>query len=296
MEGQDDKKLWKLIAPIILILIFFLIKEIWGSEILLFFQENKWMLLFGFITIILYISWLFPFFFIKHKQNLRRTWYCLFILGIVLIINDNGFDETQWQRYALLAGMFIFVDLALFLTPNIKRIAGTEIESINEMENINEEMKKAIIQTKSRSKQFTSILDSIATSPFGSQEWNEIEEYRVSLEAFLYSYGEMCRQDITVLRKENDLEFLSELGTSIGIELIEEQFNQLNEECIVQINNYIVLIPLTKLLHPVVIVIESQKDPVLQIDFDNIVNLSVIHSWYKKSAIQTENVVAQEQV
>ena len=56
------------------------------------------------LAVILYISWAFKDFFKNHKQNLRRTWYFFFIVGVVLLLNDTGFNVKEWQRYTLLAG------------------------------------------------------------------------------------------------------------------------------------------------------------------------------------------------
>ena len=107
------------------------------------------------------------------------------------MLNETGFDLNEWKRYTLLACMFIFVDLSLFLTPSIKKIGGAEMEQINEVESINDEMKKVIVQTQNRSLQFTDILDMLQISSFETQEWNEIESYQKSLEDFLYTYGEI---------------------------------------------------------------------------------------------------------
>ncbi|UQZ77682.1 sporulation protein SpoIISA [Niallia circulans] len=278
----SGKRILQIVLPIILIIVLFLVKLKWGNLIIDFINTNKWFLLIAFPAVILYISWTFKDFFKNHKQNFRRTWYFLFIVGIVLLLNHQGFNVKDWQRYTLLAGMFIFVDLTLFLTPSIKKIGGAEMEQINEVENVNEEMKKVIVQTQSRSLQFTDILDRMETSSFQTQEWNEIEGYRHSLEDFLYSYGETCRQVIIVFRKDNDNNFKQEVGTILGVNLNEEQIESINNKTVVHINKQKALIPYLDKLFPVVISIESEKEHVLDIDIDYIINLSLIHSWLKK--------------
>ena len=272
----------KIAIPIILVIVLFIIKKVWGDFILSFTQENKWIILTGFCGVILYISWAFKDFFKKNQQNLRKTWYFFFIVGVVLLLNDTGFDLNEWKRYTLLAGMFIFVDLSLFLTPSIKKIGGAEMEQINEVESINEEMKKVIVQTQNRSLQFTDILDMMQISSFETQEWNEIESYQKSLEDFLYTYGEICRQNITVLKKDNDNYFKQEVGTVLGVNLTKEQMQSINDKTIVFINEQTVIIPYLDKVFPVVISIESEKEPVLDIDIDHIINLSLIHSWLAK--------------
>lgn len=289
VENQQESNRWykkllnkKVLGPIILIIVLFLVKLLWGDSILSFTQKNKWFILIGFAAVILYISWAFEEFFKKHKQNLRRTWYFLFIIGVVLLLNHTGFNVQEWQRYTLLAGMFIFVDLALFLTPTIKKIGGAEMEQINDVESINEEMQKVIVQTQNRSLQFTDILDRMQISSFETQEWNELENYQESLEDFLYSYGETCRQNITVFKKNNDNFFRQEVGTILGVNMTDEQMNSINEKVVVHIDKHTVLIPYLEKIFPVVISIESEKEHVLDIDIDHIINLSMIHSWLKK--------------
>ncbi|WHY89900.1 type II toxin-antitoxin system SpoIISA family toxin [Neobacillus cucumis] len=275
----------KIIIPLILLIISFVVKKSWGSQILSFTQENKWLILVGVALIIIYTSWTFPKFFKKYNQNLRRTWYFFFIIGMILLLNQSGFDVKEWQRYTLLAGMFIFVDLALFLTPSIKKIGGAEMEPITEVESINEEMHKVITQTQNRNLQFTSILDSVKKSSFGTQEWQDAESYRDSLEDFLMAYGETCRQELTVFVKQDDGAFKQEIGTIIGVNLTEDQMKFLNEKKVVHIDKFTILVPYLKHTYPVVIAIVSEID-ILDIDIDHIINLSVIHTWVEKAQPQ----------
>ncbi len=288
-SSQEEHSKWysntmflKIIIPFILIIVLLIVKKVLGDLILSFTQETKWYILTGFCAVILYISWTFNDFFKKNQQNLRKTWYFFFIVGVVLMLNDTGFNVKEWPRYTLIAGMFIFVDLALFLTPSIKKIGGAEMEQVNEVESINEEMKKVIVQTQNRSLQFTDILDMMQISSFETQEWNEIESYQNSLEDFLYTYGVTCRQNITVFKKDDDSYFKQEVGTVLGVNLTIEQIQSVNEKIIVFINEHTVIIPYLDRVFPVVISIESEKEPVLDIDIDHIINLSLIHSWLAK--------------
>lgn len=275
----------KIIVPLILLFISIKVMKKWGNQILYYTQDNKWLILVGIALIIIYTSWTFPNFFKKHNQNLRRTWYFFFIVGMVLLLNQSGFDVKEWQRYTLLAGMFIFVDLALFLTPSIKKIGGAEMEPITEVESINEEMHKVITQTQNRNLQFTSILDSVKISSFGTQEWQDAESYRDSLEDFLMAYGETCRQELTVFVKEDNEVFKQEIGTIIGVNLTSEQLESLNEKKVVHIDKFTILVPYLKHTYPVVISIESEMD-ILDIDIDHVINLSVIHTWVEKERPQ----------
>ncbi|CAM5220267.1 hypothetical protein UACE39S_05893 [Ureibacillus acetophenoni] len=129
--------LTKITLPFVLLFCSILLNVLFGNQIISSIQDNKWSILITITFFILYTSWTFPEFFRKYNQNLRRTWYFFFILGSISLIYQSGFDIEEWQRYMLLAGMFIFVDLALFLTPSIKKIGGAEMEPIIEVESIN---------------------------------------------------------------------------------------------------------------------------------------------------------------
>lgn len=271
----------KIILPFVLLFCFFILTKVFGDQIISSMQDNKWSILIVITFFILYTSWTFPKFFRTYIQNLRRTWYFFFIVGIILLLYQSGFDLEEWQRYTLLAGMFIFVDLALFLTPSIKKIGGAEMEPIIEVESINQEMHKVITQTQNRNLQFTSILDRINKTSFRTQEWQNAESYRISLEDFLYSYGETCRHDLIVFTKQDDSEFKQAIGSIIGVNLTDEQMQMLNEKKVVQIDKFTILVPYLKQTYPVIITIVSETE-ILDIDIDHVINLSVIHSWMQK--------------
>ncbi|WP_156178042.1 type II toxin-antitoxin system SpoIISA family toxin [Bacillus sp. SA1-12] len=291
MEINETTKAWyqsdrfkvfiKIVVPIVIVAVLLFVMNQWNKAVLTFIIKHKWLMLIGFTAAILYCSWAFSEFFNKQRQNLRRTWYFLFLIGIVFMLSETGFDAQKWQGYTLLAGMFIFVDLALFLTPSIKKIAGAEMEQINEMENVNDEMKKVIVQTQNRSWQYTNILDRLDTSLFGTQQWFNIDEYRGSLEDFLSIYGETCRQSITVFKFDDQSFFKQEIGTVMGVDLTDKEIALLEEQKLLHIDRRTILIPYIERVFPVVISIFGEKD-ILDIDTDHIVNLSLIHSWLKK--------------
>ncbi|PEJ58019.1 sporulation protein SpoIISA [Bacillus sp. AFS002410] len=279
---RDGFKIFlKIVILVVVIAVSFWLKLKWGNSIFSFIQEYKWIILVIISGIILYISWAFFEFFKKYRQNLRKTWYFFFIVGIVLLLNQNGFEIKEWQRYTLIAGMFIFVDLALFLTPGLKKFAGAEMEPINDMESVNEEMKKVISRTQGRIEQFINILDAIDSSRFKTENWSDIESYRSSLEDFLAVYGDTCRQEITVFNMDDTALFKQELTGTLGIKLTDDEIKSLKNNDVLHFDAKTTLIPFMARIYPVVITVDSEKD-VLDIDPDNLISLSTIHSWLKQ--------------
>jgi hypothetical protein len=281
---QKNPKLslkWKLLFPVIVIPILILANLWFGTNLLSFILTYKWVILMGVAGTILYVNWLFPEWVKQNKQNIRRSWYFFFMVGIVFIFHKNGFDPMHWQRYSLLAVLFIFVDLALILTPAVVKIGGTELGAVNEVETVNEEMKKTIVQTKHKSQSYTQLIDLIDKNEFGKQSWNDVEEYMYSLEEFLNSYGVKCRQDIKVYSKDDNSAFINDVGTNSGIELGDLDLELLTKKTIVQTEKENAIIPFSKLFEVFIIVV-SEKEPVHQIDFDHIITLAIIHSWYQQ--------------
>ncbi|PDZ39780.1 sporulation protein SpoIISA [Bacillus cereus] len=290
IKKMIDSTLLRRVSPLLLFLLLWFIGGMWAKTLLHFVEKQKWFILIGFSGLIVYASWAFPTFFRKYKQNLRRTWYFLFIIGIVLLLQDTGFDTKNWQRYTFLAGMFIFVDLALFLTPMIKKIGGAEVELINEVESINEEMQKIVTKMQTRSSQFTGVLTKIGEDLIKKEMWINSEAYREGLSFFL-RYYKNDGHTITVIRKEDEERFKQDIGTILGINLNKEQLEQLEQKNVVHLNNRTALIPYTEGNYHVVVHIISNKGPLIDIDIDHIVNLIVIHSWAKqKQLVRVETI------
>ena len=86
---QEESEKWylnnmflKIVIPIILVIVLFIIKKVWGDSILSFMQANKWIILTGFCAVILYISWAFKDFFKKNQQNLGKYGTSFLLLGL----------------------------------------------------------------------------------------------------------------------------------------------------------------------------------------------------------------------
>ncbi|MGM7724643.1 type II toxin-antitoxin system SpoIISA family toxin [Metabacillus sp. Hm71] len=157
------------------------------------------------------------------------------MIGIVVLFSESGFQTTNWQRYLYLAGIFIFVDLALFLTPTIKKFGGAEMETVQEIESINKQMQKEIKKIQSKSAVYTNILSRLQSDQLLKKEWTDIEEYRTDLEIFLNYYGEACMQEIIVFYDSVEETLPVQLRTVLGIELNKEQENMLENEQIVEV-------------------------------------------------------------
>lgn len=288
----SDKERKELIQSLIKHLVYILIISIlgliiwsiWGKSIEKFIQNKKWFLLLFVTSTVLYISWVMPVLFKEYKQNLRRTWYFVLIVGMLILLKESGFDTTNWQRYLYLAGMFIFVDLALFVTPTIKKLGGAEVENVSDIESINIIMQREIKRNEAKSELFQSILSRIQRELFLKKEWADSEEYRRDLENFLAAYGDSCMLQIYVFSNSVEEELPTQLGTVLGIHLNEEMVQKVTQEQIVEVQTHfhVALIPFSHQLHPVVIAVISEREPVPTIDVDHIINLSLIHTWQKE--------------
>lgn len=282
-QGKKELKnsLWKHGRIGIAIIIVGILLIIWGAPIQKLINSNKWFIILLAAGAILYVSWTEPVLFRDNKQNLRRTWYFVLIVGIVFLLKNNGFNTSYWQRYLYLTAMFIFVDLALFLTPTIKKFGGAEMETVQDIESINKQMQREIKKDQAKSEVFKSILARLQRDQLLKMDWDDPEEYRSDLESFLAIYGEQCMYEIMVFNDSIGETIPVQIETVLGIELKEEMAKSLTNDQIVEFDSQLVLIPFSHHLHPVVIAVLSQKESISQIDVAHIQDLSVIHTWQK---------------
>ena len=81
-KGYLNKMFLKTAIPIILVIVLFIIKKVWGDFILSFTQENKWFMLIGFCGVILYISWAFKDFYKKISKILGKLGISFLLLEL----------------------------------------------------------------------------------------------------------------------------------------------------------------------------------------------------------------------
>ncbi|HBI04034.1 MAG TPA: hypothetical protein DDY49_08410 [Paenibacillaceae bacterium] len=276
---KDRSWFWKIGSLVAILIIVYLFSD----PISVFVKNHKWELLLTYVGLMLFISWVFSNWFQYHIENLRRSWYFLFIIGIAMFLGEKGFEESQWAIFGMLVSMFIFVDLAIFLTPMISKIAGAEFvpKGVQHMERTNKNMKLAIEKTQSKSQVFTTFVSRVLPDQFGTTIWESSVEYRDSLELFMEPYAQECHQRIAVLSIPDLDTFIRELGSSLGIQLNEEQKTTISNGEFLEISKQMNFIPFHKPnLYPVVIVVMTDKDVIHQIDVSNILNIAMIHSWY----------------
>jgi Toxin SpoIISA, type II toxin-antitoxin system len=269
--------------PIFLLLLIAIIRVYLYPQIVPFLMDHKWEVLLLFATIIVYISWMHGKWFRKHKQNLRRTWYTFYIVGVALLLKENGFMESGWQILVLLASMFIFVDITLFLTPMIKKIGGTELDKIEEVEDTSEELRKAILVTNYKIEQYTRIIESFNSHEFPRLSYMDPSQYIFDLQDFLntkYGDSNFLRIRVNLILNQEDL--LHRVGVQYAVQLDDEKLEQVkNQDVIYLTETAVTLIPFDKVI-PILIGIESKHESIHEIDVANIISLATVQSWMIK--------------
>lgn len=283
-EEQQKNTRWilKIILPIVILILGFISASFWFQPSIDFINEHKWQLLLFYVATMIYISWMFYNWFQFHNENLRRSWYFLFIVGVALLLADKGFSDNQWSRFVLLVSMFIFVDLAIFLTPIISKIAGAEFsQKAQSILKTNKNMEVTIEKINSKSKTFTTFISRMNHELIGTMRWSTIEEYKESLQQCLKPYSDSCHQRIHLYSYFDNDSLKNELGNTSNIQLSIPELEELNQ------GNYIqkeekVMVPFSIFPeYPLVILVEAKTDVVHTIDIANILNIATIHSWYR---------------
>jgi hypothetical protein len=69
--------------------------------------------------------------YVENLQSIRKTYYVLFVLAVTIGLLIEEIKMDDWQMLLQLASLFVFIDLAVFQTPDILKIWNTEFQHSN---------------------------------------------------------------------------------------------------------------------------------------------------------------------
>lgn len=244
-----------------------------------FIEKFKWIVPICFLVYSLYLSWFKTSVYEELTHNLRKTWYFLLIFAMGIHFNAVGFNAKDWQDYLLYVSIFVFVDLAIFQTPRISKIWGTELTAI---EKNNKDLTKTIEMGKARDANFSAVIRSMNPNYFKQVDMNTSAKYLNSLGSIMNLYANLCDYKIDVYQNNNPQVLMQQLTTQYGIKISQEQYDELNvEKGVLQPETNMVMVA-TSIVENIVIVVTSQKSIMLDNDISNVYDLAIIHSWLKK--------------
>ncbi|WP_026677121.1 type II toxin-antitoxin system SpoIISA family toxin [Fictibacillus gelatini] len=216
--------------------------------------------------------------FLKKKQLFRRIWYLFLIIAFICYFMVNGLDLKLWRDMLIIVSMFIFVDIAIFLTPSISKIWGAEL-ILDEVVKTSKELEEKVTSTNAKIDLFSDILGRINTDDLKSISWKTEDDYIDDLQSFLQVYSNQCFQEVYVINYQNKVEVVQSTRI-LGFHLENAHLESLEETGIIQIDDQIAIM-LIKIVYPVIIIAKAQQKSIQDVDFVNLINMATIHSWHK---------------
>lgn len=235
-----------------------------------------------FLMGIVLFAWLKEDVFEDNKQKIRKTWYGLFAVSVgAFIVYKNGITNADWKVLLLYVSMFVFVDIAVILTPSISKIWGAEL---NNVERTSQTLRSNIVMMKKKSEVFTDIIQNISPDLFKSEVWDTNDDYLDSLAEFLNAYEIYNDFTIAVYSYENNdiTNTHQKIGAQFGIELDESQKESLKNQKSISINDQVAIISVNIIISTVIVIKTNKKVLLNEMDYMNVYNLSVIHSYFEE--------------
>lgn len=230
-------------------------------------------------------------------QGFRKILYAIFIIAILTGILLGELQVKNWTFMLILAGIIVFVDMAIILTPSILKLGsaefkyGEEIQSIIKTnDRIQEGTQNRVGTMSAMIQDFGSYIDTNLTGLSDSKE---------NLNRLLSVYGNAygLKSEIWELNLDQEMSAASDtlenifrtviVKTIAKIELMygfqltenrEENINDLIDSMVVmQENVKFMIVPVYVMNKDMLVVVESTKGDMLEVDAMHITNLIVLY-------------------
>ncbi|MBP0723679.1 type II toxin-antitoxin system SpoIISA family toxin [Bacillus sp. RG28] len=248
--------------------------------------------LFLLISIILY--WWRNEKYIMYLRGIRKTYYFAGLSVVLIGYGWGRINNTDWKLIGTMLGCIVFVDLAIFLTPNITKLFNAEFQNEQLLEESLRKMKKTVDHVTLKTIQFNSVIEYSDYHFREKEDPKNNEEYKKDLEEYLSMYNDVFQYDMKVhridsstveIRDQHMQTILQSFQMWSNIEIpgkqYEENVNTLLQEkiLVVEIDEYI--IAYSEGVHnSFLIAIKSNGSPVNGVDAYYIISLCRTFEWW----------------
>ena len=230
----------------------------------------------------------------------RRTFYVVFLLLMAVGFIMDKLDYTDWALMAQLSALAVFVDLAVFQTPNILKIWSAEFKHEDEIREALVESKYTIVRNAKKVEKFTEVIKwtdfHLAALPIPTTQ----EEYQVQLEEYIKYYSSTfgfavsfflfpaLAQDESPSKGSLQLQ-LRNVSIRHARQIAGEEKEQLiakltdGETTPIQ-EDKLIVIPYYGAFYSMLVTLEAKDVAVDAIDASHISNMLVIFDWYMADA------------
>lgn len=150
--------------------------------------------------------------YVENMQFIRKVYYVLFIAGIIAGMFMGEIKLEEWEKLLQFTALFVFIDLAVFQTPDVLKIWNTEFNQSNYIRKTIKKNEEVLSFNEKKVQNFTTVI--LKTKAYFDKKYQPTSwsQYKDELHSYLKEYTETFdfhvsifgfepNQDLTLLRK-----------------------------------------------------------------------------------------------
>ncbi|MGC4377149.1 type II toxin-antitoxin system SpoIISA family toxin [Fictibacillus sp. Mic-4] len=228
----------------------------------------------------------------EHSGLLRKALYTIFVAGLLMGFVLEAIDFKDWKFLLQLAGLVVFVDLAIYQTPHIVKIWSAEFREGDKIVKTLKQNVKTIQFMRKKASVFSILLQS-GEELFASKPSSfDFDHYRQGLLQTLVQYTNEFGIEANIYQIEG-MENEEELQGCIlnVLHRIENLYNvdmpdkknvamdlQQAQVCSLEEDRY-AIIPIYGTRFNILIVLSAKAEPIMEIDTQHVISLTTIYNW-----------------
>ncbi|MCD7035513.1 type II toxin-antitoxin system SpoIISA family toxin [Metabacillus sp. GX 13764] len=225
-----------------------------------------------------------------HLGLFRKSLYALFCIGIIIGSITHSIAFSDWQLLLKAAGFIVFIDLAIFQTPNIQKIGSAEFQHTDLIEKTITQNEKTISFMRRKSSVFSFLVQEGEWMTNEADPIASFKDYERQLTFIIQQYTSQFDFDFRIYEladteehtfDEGIIQILSSTENIYNIDIPNKEDvteNLAHAQTISFDEDKIVLIPIYS-HYSYLIVLSANKGPIMEIDAIHLVNLVSMFDW-----------------
>ncbi|PGS54231.1 type II toxin-antitoxin system SpoIISA family toxin [Bacillus sp. AFS041924] len=284
---------------IFMLMLVFMIGAIF--TLLFLFEVSHLKILFGVFAILLLIVlafyWMDSKSFHNNLGRIRRTFYTVYLIFMAIGVITSKVDLQNWKLLTEITALVVFVDLSVFLCPNILKIWSAEFKYEDEVREALADSKQMILKSAKKVENFSRVIQETAAYFENKPIPQTIEEYESQLSDYLQLYSSTFGMAISFfmfnspISEDDKLNKIQSQVSKISIRhatnfsTVEEEEAKMimsfsNGETIILKEEKLISIPYYGNFYGMIVTLEARDVAVDGIDASHISNLLYIFDWY----------------
>ncbi|MEH7611665.1 type II toxin-antitoxin system SpoIISA family toxin, partial [Gottfriedia acidiceleris] len=270
-------------------------------SLMFLFHVSHLEILFGGFSILLLIVlafyWMDSKSFHNNLGRIRRTYYTLYLIVMAIGVITSNLDFKNWKLLTEISALVVFIDLAVFLCPNILKIWSAEFKYEDEVREALTESKRMILKSAKKAENFSKVIQETVVYFDNKPLPQSTEEYVNQLSEYLKLYSDTFGMAISIFifdspiseeDKKNKIQSQitkMSIRHAINFSTIEEDKTNMiksfsNGETIILKEEKLISIPYFGNYYSMIVTLEAGDVAVDGIDASYISNLLYIFDWY----------------